>query len=55
MASSALAICSRKCSAVRGVERRLHALAQIARGEMLHRDIGMIVGDAEIVDAHDVR
>ncbi len=31
-----------------------HALAQIARREMLHRDISMIVGNAKIINAHDV-
>ena len=32
-----------------------HALAQVAAREMLHRQEQVIVGDAEIVDAHDVR
>ena len=32
-----------------------HALAQVAAREMLHRQEQVVVGDAEIVDAHDVR
>ena len=55
MASSALAICREKVQRGARRERRLHALAQVARREMLHRDIGVIVRDAEIVNAHDVR
>src|ERR1700721_874880 len=31
-----------------------HALAQIAGRKMLHGDISMIVGNAKIIDAHDV-
>jgi hypothetical protein len=32
-----------------------HALAQVAACEMFHRKIQVVIGDAEIVDAHDVR
>ena len=31
------------------------ALAQIPGREMLHGDVCMIVGDTEVIDAHDVR
>ncbi len=31
-----------------------HALAQISRREMFHRNISVIVRDAEIINAHDV-
>jgi hypothetical protein len=53
MASSALAICSRNLSRDRQ-QRLFHPLAQIAGRKMLHGDVGVIVGDAEIVNSHDI-
>ena len=38
-----------------GIERRVQALGETARAEILHRDVGVIVGDAEVEDAHDIR
>ena len=38
----------------RGRERVLQSLAEAAGAQVLHRDVGVIVGDAEVENAHDV-
>ncbi len=38
----------------RGLERALQALAEAAGAEILHRDVRVIVGYAEVENAHDV-
>jgi len=37
-----------------GHERRAQPSREAAGAEILHRDVGVVVGDAEIEDAHDV-
>ena len=49
------AICARYDSASPASMPLGDLRAQIAAREVFHRDVGMIVGDAEIEDAHDVR
>ena len=38
-----------------GIERRVQALGETSRAEILHRDVGVIVRDTEVEDLHDIR
>ena len=54
MAARAPAICRVYSAASRGLERVLQSLGETAGAEILHCDIRVVVGDAEIENAHDV-
>ena len=43
------------CNALRRIDALRDVRAQIAAREVFHRDVGVIVGNAEIEDAHHVR